>query len=70
MGTYAHRRRLDATATPVAWTHATWLAAGLALGFLVPYVLADQTAAFAHAGMHVTAVVHSYDTDLFLPPHR
>ena len=24
----------------------------------------------AHAGLHVTAVVHSYDTDLFLPPHR
>jgi hypothetical protein len=24
----------------------------------------------AHASMHVTAVLHSYDTDLFLPPHR
>ena len=23
-----------------------------------------------HAGLHVTAVVHSYDTDTFLPPHR
>jgi hypothetical protein len=23
-----------------------------------------------HAGMHVTAVVHSYETDVFLPPHR
>lgn len=23
----------------------------------------------AHAGMHVTAVLHSYHTDLFLPPH-
>jgi hypothetical protein len=23
-----------------------------------------------HAGMHVTAVVHSYDTQVFLPPHR
>jgi D-alanyl-D-alanine carboxypeptidase len=23
----------------------------------------------AHAGLHVTAVVHSYETDLFLPPH-
>jgi D-alanyl-D-alanine carboxypeptidase len=22
-----------------------------------------------HAGLHVTAVAHSYDTDLFLPPH-
>lgn len=26
-------------------------------------------APIAHAGMHVTAVVHNYDTDLFLPPH-
>jgi len=24
----------------------------------------------AHVGLHVAAVVHSYDTDLFLPPHR
>jgi hypothetical protein len=24
----------------------------------------------AHAGMHVTAVIHSYDTDIMLPPHR
>jgi hypothetical protein len=24
----------------------------------------------AHAVFHVTAVVHSYDTDLFLPPHQ
>lgn len=24
----------------------------------------------AHAGMHVTAVMHSYDTDLYLPPHE
>ncbi len=23
----------------------------------------------AHAGLHVTAVLHSYDTDTFLPPH-
>jgi hypothetical protein len=23
----------------------------------------------AHAGLHVAAVVHSYDTDTFLPPH-
>jgi hypothetical protein len=23
-----------------------------------------------HAGMHVTAVVHSYETDVYLPPHR
>lgn len=27
-------------------------------------------APIAHAGMHVTAVLHSYDTNLFLPPHR
>lgn len=26
-------------------------------------------APIAHAGMHVTAVLHSYHTDLFLPPH-
>ncbi len=26
-------------------------------------------APIAHAGMHVTAVLHSYNTDLFLPPH-
>lgn len=26
-------------------------------------------APIAHAGMHVTAVLHSYETDLFLPPH-
>lgn len=24
----------------------------------------------AHAGLHVTAVLHSYDTDTFLPPHE
>jgi hypothetical protein len=24
----------------------------------------------AHAGLHVTAVIHSYDTDTFLPPHK
>ena len=27
-------------------------------------------APIAHAGMHVTAVLHSYETDLFLPPHE
>ena len=27
-------------------------------------------APIAHAGMHVTAVIHSYETDLFLPPHE
>jgi D-alanyl-D-alanine carboxypeptidase len=27
-------------------------------------------APIAHAGLHVTAVVHSYDTDVFLPPHK
>jgi hypothetical protein len=26
-------------------------------------------APIAHVGVHITAVVHSYDTDLFLPPH-
>jgi hypothetical protein len=24
----------------------------------------------AHAGLHVTAVIHSYDTETFLPPHK
>jgi hypothetical protein len=23
----------------------------------------------AHAGLHITAVIHNYDTNLFLPPH-
>lgn len=27
-------------------------------------------AAITHAGLHVTAVLHSYDTDIYLPPHR
>ena len=27
-------------------------------------------APIAHAGMHVTAVLHSYDTQVFLPPPR
>jgi hypothetical protein len=27
-------------------------------------------APIAHACMHVTAVVHSYETEIFLPPHR
>lgn len=27
-------------------------------------------APIAHAGLHVSAVVHSYQTDTFLPPHR
>jgi hypothetical protein len=27
-------------------------------------------APIAHAGLHVAAVVHSYQTDTFLPPHR
>ena len=26
-------------------------------------------APIAHAGLHVAAVTHSYETDLFLPPH-
>jgi len=31
--------------------------------------LSPVGAPIAHAGMHVTAVVHAYHTDLFLPPH-
>ena len=31
--------------------------------------LSPLGAPIAHAGMHVAAVVHSYDTDTFLPPH-
>jgi hypothetical protein len=27
-------------------------------------------APIAHAGMHVSAVLHSYETDTYLPPHR
>ena len=27
-------------------------------------------APIAHAGLHTTAVLHSYETDTFLPPHR
>ena len=27
-------------------------------------------APIAHAGLHTSAVVHSYETDTFLPPHR
>jgi hypothetical protein len=27
-------------------------------------------APIAHAGLHVTAVLHSNDTETFLPPHR
>src|ERR687892_142827 len=27
-------------------------------------------APIAHAGLHVTAVLHSYETELFLPPHE
>jgi hypothetical protein len=27
-------------------------------------------APIAHAGLHVTAVLHDYDTDLYLPPHE
>jgi D-alanyl-D-alanine carboxypeptidase len=32
--------------------------------------LSPLGAPIAHAGMHVTAVVHAYDTDTFLPPHE
>lgn len=31
--------------------------------------LSPLGAPIAHAGLHVTAVVHSYETDIFLPPH-
>jgi len=31
--------------------------------------LSPVGAPIAHVGVHVAAVVHSYDTDLFLPPH-
>ena len=27
-------------------------------------------APIAHAGLHTSAVLHSYETDTFLPPHR
>jgi hypothetical protein len=27
-------------------------------------------APIAHAGLHTSAVLHSYDTDTFLPPHE
>jgi hypothetical protein len=26
--------------------------------------------AVTHAGLHVSAVLHSYETDTFLPPHK
>lgn len=43
MTTYAsHRRPSVAVRRSVATTHAAWLSLGLALGFLVPYVLADR----------------------------
>ena len=32
--------------------------------------LSPLGAPIAHAGLHVSAVVHSYDTDVFLPPHE
>lgn len=31
--------------------------------------LSPLGAPIVHAGLHVTAVVHSYETDIFLPPH-
>jgi hypothetical protein len=31
--------------------------------------LSPVGAPFAHIGLHVTAVVHSYETTTFLPPH-
>jgi hypothetical protein len=27
-------------------------------------------APIAHAGLHTSAVLHSYETDTFLPPHE
>jgi hypothetical protein len=27
-------------------------------------------APIAHIGLHTSAVLHSYNTDLFLPPHK
>jgi D-alanyl-D-alanine carboxypeptidase len=32
--------------------------------------LSPLGAPIAHAGLHVSAVVHSYETDVFLPPHE
>jgi hypothetical protein len=32
--------------------------------------LSPLGAPVAHVGLHVGAVIHSYDTDLFLPPHQ
>lgn len=32
--------------------------------------LSPLGAPIAHAGLHVSAVIHSYETDLFLPPHK
>lgn len=32
--------------------------------------LSPLGAPIAHIGLHVSAVVHSYQTDLFLPPHK
>jgi hypothetical protein len=32
--------------------------------------LSPLGAPIAHAGLHVSAVVHSYDTNTFLPPHE
>ena len=32
--------------------------------------LSPLGAPLAHAGLHVSAVVHSYETDVFLPPHE
>jgi hypothetical protein len=32
--------------------------------------LSPLGAPIAHITLHVSTVVHSYDTDLFLPPHR
>jgi len=32
--------------------------------------LSPLGAPIAHAGLHVSAVIHSYDTDVFLPPHE
>ena len=44
---------------------------GSAIGSLATLVAANPVASpIAHVFLHVAAVIHSPDTDLFLPPHR
>jgi hypothetical protein len=42
------------------------------IGWSVPTLVTLNPigAPVAHAGMHVAAVMHAYDTETFLPPHR